>query len=152
MKTEIGTFKHCTNCKLENNCCLSFDKIDSPILSEEEVMVIVRIKKEFTSLFNNYQNSYTIKLNENKCPFYNNGCSIYNIRPLDCRLFPYDIKNINNKYYLVLYNLDCNSNNVVEKVDEIIEKIKPFIHDFTDLNLNQRSNKLPYTIIKEITV
>ena len=34
-------------------------------------------------------------------------CSIHDQRPIDCRLWPFDIEKKNNKFYWVYYNTDC---------------------------------------------
>ena len=73
-------------------------------------------------------NTYTFKcfnINtiNNKCIFYDGKCKIYNNRPYDCRLYPYDIKKINEKFFLVLYKLDCiEYENFFEDVDFLIKK------------------------------
>lgn len=77
----------------------------------------------------------------------------YNSRPYDCRLYPYDIKKINGRFFLVLYKLDCiQYKNFSENVDYLIEKIKPFIDTFTDIRYNNKLNELEYIIIKEIDI
>ena len=53
--------------------------------------------------------------NSTACHFYKDcKCTIYDIRPIDCRIFPYDIKLENDgNYYLVYYLTDnCEIKNV----------------------------------------
>lgn len=94
--------------------------------------------------------AYNIVSNQGVCPFYKNGCTIYDIRPSDCRLFPYDIKVIDNRYYLVKYDLSCGSKNVDEKVDKVIKTLKPIINTYSNKKINKKVDRLSYTIIKEI--
>lgn len=88
------------------------------------------------------------------CPFYDKKCTIYNDRPNDCRLFPFDIKIIENKYFLILYKLDCfNFNDMIkENVDDIVELVKPYIDIFASKELNIKLDAMEYTIIKEIKI
>ena len=148
-----GTFQKCTNCKENINCCQSFDKINAPTLCENEVKVI---SKRYSDVVEKIcDDLYTIKIVNNKCVFYkNNKCQIYDIRHLDCKLYPFDIIKIENKYYLILYKLNCNNINDfindLEDINSIVEKIKPWIANFTNpVNFTKMKNK-EYTIIKEI--
>lgn len=151
-----GTFLQCTKCSKTNNCCCNFEKIDRPIISQEEKKKIELCydnnddKELFQKLTNECFNITTIN---NNCIFYDGNCKIYNSRPYDCRLYPYDIKKINGKFFLVIYKLDCiQYKNFLGNVDYLIEKIKPFINTFTDMHYNSKLNDLEYTIIKEIQI
>ena len=150
-----GVFKNCTNCNNEKNCCCSFNSIDLPILNNDEYNYLVNelnfSKQNFKQL---KFNCYNIMANNGVCPFYKNKCTIYKFRPNDCRLFPFDIKLINNKYYLILYKLNCYNNKDMlnENVDDIVNAIKPYIETFACQELNQKMSQYDYIIIKEITL
>jgi len=153
MKSSEGTFQRCTNCKEKINCCQSFDQINPPTVSEDESKIL---SEQYLSCMDKRgEKLYSIKTVNNTCVFYkNNMCEIYDIRPLDCRLYPFDIIKENNKYYLIMYKLNCNHQedfiNDMKNVDVIIEKIKPWIDIFTDqVNFTKMKNK-EYVIIKEI--
>jgi len=146
-------FKKCTNCKQNINCCQSFDKINPPSLCENEVKAI---SNKYDNFFDKISDDlYTIKIVNNNCVFYkNNKCEIYDIRPLDCRLYPFDIIKKDNKFYLILYKLVCNNINdyinELKNVNLIIEKIKPWIDIFTNpVNFTKMTDK-EYVIVKEI--
>ena len=103
------------------------------------------------------KNIFLLKAINNKCIFYKDGkCSIYKVRPTDCKLFPYDILRIGEKYYLVIYEIDCidiekfiNENYCAE---DLIKRIIPWIKDFTN-NINYTKMKnYKYKIIKEINI
>ena len=153
---EQGTYLQCTKCNKTNNCCCNFEKIDRPIISkdEKEKIELCYINNDNKKLFQELTNEcFNINTINNKCIFYDGKCKIYNNRPYDCRLYPYDIKKINEKFFLVLYKLDCiEYENFFENVGFLIEKIKPFINTFTDINYNSKLNELEYTIIKEIYI
>lgn len=100
-------------------------------------------------------NLYKIKLYNNECIFLENGrCSIYNYRPLDCKLYPFDIIKRDSKYYLVLYQLGCIEKYTVidnfDCLDDLIEKVKPWIIDYTDDRNYTKMKRLKYKVIKEI--
>jgi len=46
--------------------------------------------------------------NEEKCLFLeNNRCTIYEIRPLICRFYPFELKNLGNDKYLFSFTIKC---------------------------------------------
>ena len=150
-----GVFKNCTTCKKDKNCCSNFDLIDNPILNKFEYKNLtnnLNINKDNFLYVRN--GCYNIITPNGICPFYQNKCTIYENRPNDCKLFPFDIKFINKKYYLVLYKLDCFNHNEMlkENVDDIINEIKPYIKTYTNKKLNSKLKALDYTIIKEIDI
>ena len=118
----LGTFNLCSNCVGNNSTCCCDTSVDSPMILPNEVEVISKkmgIEKEVFSnrvnlakINNDYslKDLYQMKRNakDNSCYFYrNNQCTIYDIRPIDCRIFPYDIKlEKDGNYYLVYYKSD----------------------------------------------
>lgn len=124
----LGTFDLCQKCvNAKANCC-SNPSVDSPMLlpkEAEEISASTGLKIEefakkidFASMHkdNSLKSLYQMKRTESgTCPFYiNSKCSIYDARPLDCRIFPYDIKlEKDGEYYLVYYVAqDCETRNV----------------------------------------
>ena len=155
MKNNTGTYSYCSKCKIKKNCCCDFEEgIDNIVTTiKEKETIIERLghgaEKHFKAI---NDEAYNIMSINSVCPFYNNGCTIYDIRPSDCRLFPYDLKEIDNKYYLIKYNLPCGSSNVTEDVDDIIKVLLTIIHTYTDKKIEEKVNNLPWEIIKEIYV
>lgn len=157
MKKDVcGTFEHCSKCEYKPNCCSDFGKIDAPVISTQE-----KNKLEEISSIDNFCSScgkgiYNLNLNGDNCVFYNEGCTIYDNRPLDCRLFPFDLKKIDGKYYLVLYRLRCLNEEMfvknVKDVENIIEEIKPWIESYTDDSICSKLDSIGYRIVKEITI
>ena len=148
-----GTYSHCSTCKIKKNCCCDFDDgIDNIVTTiNEKEEIVKRLGSSAEVWFKKINDeAYNILNKKGVCPFYNNGCSIYDIRPSDCRLFPYDLKEINTKYYLIKYDLPCGSKYVKEDVDQVVEVLKTIIKTYTDKKIEERVNKLNYTIIKEI--
>lgn len=99
---------------------------------------------------------FNLKTIEGKCIFLKNGkCSIYQNRPIDCKLFPFDIIKQNSNYYLILYLLNCydysNIQEEMSNLDNLINSIIPWIEKFTDERNYTKMKKLKYKIIKEIS-
>lgn len=152
-----GTFQHCTNCSSNPICCSNFNKINAPALNREELQKIKQFveNEEFYNRLE--ENLYSIKIKEDKCIFYrNNKCIIYDNRPIDCRLYPFDIIKLEDKYYLILYLLECiNSKNLEEehsRIDSIIGDVIPWINQFTDERNFTKMKDKKYKIIKEIQI
>jgi Fe-S-cluster containining protein len=100
-----GTFHICKGCKTPNGCCTG-NIIDRAILKPDEIRNICLETGLKSSVFSITTNNYfsNMKLIDNKCYFYkSNKCTIYNIRPLDCRLFPFDIKRSKNRELILVY-------------------------------------------------
>jgi Fe-S-cluster containining protein len=114
-----GTYEFCTKCHKEGTfCCCASDSIDDPLLLPNEAKNILDWLKEEEKNTNEpvthhyfsdsirYSNA-TLQIRKMKrirkdekgkcdsaCHFYNaseNSCRIYHKRPIDCRLFPFDI-------------------------------------------------------------
>lgn len=153
MKQKEGTYSHCSKCKINKNCCCDFDEsIDNIIVTiKEKENITNRLGAASEKFFKPINDkAYNILSQNSICPFYDNGCTIYDIRPNDCKLFPYDLKEINNKYFLILYDLPCGSSKVNENVDNIIKELSLIIKTYTNKKVEEKVNKLPYKIIKEI--
>ncbi len=118
-----GTFGFCLDCKKANKgyCCNS-DAVDLPILLPNDCLRIknryrdyVRAKTYSTPLDGN-KIIRVMKPNANNkdggCFFFTENpaiCKIYNERPIDCRLFPFDIilDKQSNEYWIGYYKSIC---------------------------------------------
>ena len=152
-----GCYEDCTNCDSKIVCCSCFDKINAPVLSKNELKRIRQFvnSDDFYNIMGN--DLFTLKLEGNNCIFYkNNKCLIYNIRPVDCRLYPFDIIKINNNFYLILYLLDCidyaRFYNESLKIDSLITDIVPLINQFTNEQNYTKMKSKKYKIIKELNI
>lgn len=126
-----GTFDFCTKCHEDHKvCCCASTNVDMPVFLNSELNLIrnqlVRANTEKNSFSKSlsapYQDSPVrqMKRDEKKnkekdeieytrCYFYDleqQKCKIYNGRPIDCRLFPYDIKVSSSNEYIVGYYTD----------------------------------------------
>lgn len=128
-ENNLGTFNLCHNCVNAKATCCSNPFVDSPMILPKEVTEISKAvnldvnefaeKIDFAAMHNDksLKSLYQMKRqnNSNSCYFYKDcKCSIYDIRPIDCRIFPYDIKlESDGNYYLVYYQTDnCEIKNI----------------------------------------
>ena len=153
----LGTFNLCSNCVGKSATCCCNPNVDSPMLLPKEAETISKNMKiniedfankiDFSKMHKDYslKDLYQMKRqeNNNNCYFYkNNQCTIYEIRPIDCRIFPYDIKLENDgNYYLVYYkSKECQIMN--EKIKDIkmvsyntrlfLRLLLPYIREWSD--------------------
>ena len=155
--TKDGCFEHCTNCNSDISCCYNFDMINAPVLNKHELERIKEFinSEDFYNAFSD--NLFSLKTIGNKCIFYqNNKCLIYDIRPVDCRLYPFDIIKSNDRYYLILYLLNCINYESFyienHNIDSLINDITTWISEFTDEQNYTKMKTKKYTIIKEIKI
>lgn len=152
-----GCYTNCASCTLTQKCCSHFNEMNAPVLNREEQLEIQNYigYKQFCKKIKD--NIFHMSVDDSDCVFYKNGkCTIYQYRPVDCKLFPYDIIKKNKKYYLIIYFLECLNieefikNNPCDK--DLIEQVKPWIKDFTSKINYSKMGKWQYKIIEEIEI
>jgi len=154
-----GTYQFCNTCIGKFDCCCNCEKIDMPILLPFEVKEISRIYKKPSDEFAKKLTEHLYQMkriddDEKKgCIFFiNNRCSIYEKRPIDCRLFPFDFKEINGDYWVIYYDKVCHA--IPTDRDEIdlcahnmrplLELIMPYMSECSDPQFSQRLVKQHY--------
>lgn len=175
-ENNLGTFNLCHNCVNAKATCCSNPSVDSPMILPNEALEISKAtnedinefakKVDFASMYNDnsLKSLYQMKRQDNSsaCHFYKEcKCSIYDIRPIDCRIFPYDIKLENDgNYYLVYYltnnceirNIDLDNLKMVSYNTRLfLRLLLPYLREWTDsycsTNLTKNEN---YKIICRI--
>ncbi len=143
-----GTFDFCNDCYNENSvCCCANELVDMPILLDSEVDGL----RNHLAKRNQNKDTYSSKLQEpfdetvvrqmnridkhddngnvvnTKCHFFDldgKKCRIYEGRPIDCRLFPFDIKLSKDKSeYIIGYYRD-----LCERVLPDYKTMKKYAH------------------------
>ena len=117
----------CDSCK-QKSCCTDFAE---PILFPADLDKLKRIDR----LDNNFikdvrienKSIKTIKRKENSniCVFWDEGkkqCSIYENRPFDCRMFPFDIDWVDNEYHWLIYS--CNPSSDWSWCEQHLKKLE----------------------------
>lgn len=134
-----GSYGFCGECvKRNRKCCCANEDVDMPILLPFEIENISKAHKISPQEFceNRSQNLAQMKrrqisgTNLNGCYFYNGEkCTIYNERPIDCRLFPFDVAFIDGEYKLIYYTSICPScvGLSTSEVEEFSHNIKPLL-------------------------
>ena len=96
----LGTYSFCRECPTSKTCCCRVKPgghVDQPVLYPKDVTAIEKyIGKEacfFSSALKEGKAKERIMDTGSRgCFFFQRGkCAIYPVRPLDCRLFPFDI-------------------------------------------------------------
>jgi Fe-S-cluster containining protein len=116
-------FDFCGSCPAHAHCChrirtlgaKTLGEMESPFLLQREADAISTAKGIAKEKFINAElkpdgvESLSIKPNNGKCFFYEDGtCSVYQNRPLDCRLFPFDmIQDASGNLYWIVYEELC---------------------------------------------
>jgi hypothetical protein len=81
-------------------------EIEAGIISKESSKAIEDISEKIDG-FEPYT-SVMKKTKEGRCVFLSdNSCSIYKIRPLVCRFYPFQLQNLKNNQYLFTYTGEC---------------------------------------------
>ena len=117
----------CETCE-HKSCCSDFA---SPMLFPTDLKNLEKIGK----LNNNFLQDLVVdnklikiikkKDNSNTCIFWDEEkklCSIYESRPYDCRMFPFDIDWVDNEYHWIVYS--CNKNSDWAWCDEYLKKLE----------------------------
>jgi len=133
-------YDFCKNNRVCGICCNGIE-IDLPILlpfEREQIAQEYKIEiDDFCKLYkedNNVIYQMKTKSKNGGCYFYKeNKCSIYDYRPLDCRLFPFVHKiNDNNEFELVLFKQACKNGALPnfdnKKIEYYYYLLQPIIH------------------------
>ena len=166
-----GTYDFCTNCYLEKVvCCCASEEIDMPLFLDSEKNRIrskLDRRKQSTKSYSTplpapYDQTSVRQILreekqngsgelESKCHFfdmYSKHCKIYDSRPIDCRLFPFDIKLSSSKneyiigYYPDLCMRPLPDHNTMVRYAHILRPyfflLYPYLHIYTSDEVCQR--------------
>lgn len=158
-KVDKGTYQFCNGCIGKFNCCCNCETIDMPILLPFEAENISRITRKNIGTFANkltnslFQMKRTGDNEKGECFFFqNNRCSIYNDRPIDCRMFPFDFKEIDGEYWIIYYNEICqaipSSKEEIEicsyNMRPLLEIMLPYISECSNPIFSKRLSEQKY--------
>jgi len=142
MKITCDSCENCTKCK--DICCYykENEKECSPIFTKDDAEKIEKkLGKGFFKQLNKEKTLFRLILKKSEkhknyiCPFFNEKtkkCTIYELRPLDCILFPFTFVRRNNQIYLGIINdkdmcpfmKDLTEKDIEESRKRIVKKIK----------------------------
>ncbi len=157
----------CGTCQT-HGCCTS---ISSPLLFPTDLAKLKAIKKDGKKYVSEVKikgkTVKTIKKKENitECTFWNSEtkkCSIYDNRPFDCMIYPFDICLINGKYHWIVYS--CNSKSdwkwsesylhlfeTSDQFKEILENIEIY-NGLNESSGTSKLDKFSYEVLREVNL
>jgi len=135
-------WQDCIDCKTKS-CCLD---IAFPLFTTQE-------EREKNMDINS----------KNPCAFFNDCklCEIYDLRPYDCRFFPFELMKINKKLFWIIWNIDCpitkNRRDDFEKyLTEHEEKLIPnfieHLNAYADFRIEELKKKYKYEVLREAVI
>lgn len=155
----------CDSCKTQGCCTNS----GVPLVFDSDFIALKSINKVSSDFLHDRNvNGKTIKAinkkqNSSECIFWDGekkGCSIYKYRPFDCRAYPFDILEIDKKFYWIVYSCNPQSDwhwteDYLQMLEhdvafsEVMQKIEIFSGN-TSLVLPEESKKTPYVVLREV--
>lgn len=131
----------CLNCR--DKCCKWKDIAYPLFLTNEEKLIFLDINKKYP------------------CQFFTEDekCSIYKNRLFDCRIYPFDLIQINGEWYWFFWKTSCiilkKSRNELECFLEeheknIIPKYKKYIKPYSKYKFEELKNKYDMEILKKV--
>lgn len=155
----------CGNCD-HKNCCtnsavpLVFSK-DLEKIKEQDSEYVEHLKT--IKINGTLVNAVKKKKDLTECVYWDadvGGCKIYESRPMDCRLYPFDILYVDDSYHWIVYS--CNeksdwtwSENYLKTLenddgfDDLMQNIDLFT-EHTKMILPDESEKTPYVILRKV--
>lgn len=142
----------CEQCPKQTNCCRRAPKI--AVLPSEKHDIVIETGRFDAFTWEKDYGIYSINKGENNsCPFLdeNSRCSIYDIRPIDCRMWPITKHPENSR---TLFDIDCpcvneaNEGRLIASSTSAIHRIPTnVVKNF--FNLSATGMNLKYTSSKE---
>ena len=134
----------------EDKSCCKLD-IAHPLFVTQEEME--RIRK----LYPNKSESFNRVL---PCPFLMEDglCMIHESKPVDCRLFPFDVIKVDGEFYWIIWKIDCfihkDGRRFDEYLKELEEKLIPgfasHLESYSSFRLDELLSKYSYEILREV--
>ena len=149
--------KLCSSCN-HQQCCTGFD---APIVFPEDFARLEKNGKATPEYLENTTIAGTRlmqirKKPDGQCVFWNNGCQIYEHRPFDCRIFPFDVDYIDGEFYWIVYS--CNKDADWKWAEEHLRRLeqdpmwknrKDYLMIFNEAPYSY-PEKVPYTVIRKV--
>lgn len=146
--------KLCTSCKTMS-CCTDFMP---PFLTPKE-LALIQEKTGFSEIYENLNlngrdvHAIKAKPGTQECVFLSSKqvCTIYDHRPFDCKIYPFDIYKINDEYTWIVYS--CNPDSDWKWSEELLDKfektllthdIQDYIDAFSNVERFENPNALDY--------
>ncbi|MGQ0771250.1 MAG: YkgJ family cysteine cluster protein [Nitrososphaerota archaeon] len=147
----------CSNC-MHQSCCTGFD---SAVVFPEDLVNFQNNDKATDEFLEDVVIAGKTlkqirKKQSHECIFWSGKCEIYAFRPLDCRLFPFDIDMIDGEFYWILYA--CNTDTNWKWTEDYLQKLEadPMLHkrrDYFEIFAKgpySEPERMPYTVLRKV--
>ena len=128
MENDRFSISHlCNNCK-KLSCCTDFFP---PLLYPTDLISLKNAGKSESDFIKNIRINGTVvktikkKENSTACMFWDEEerlCSVYNNRPFDCKMYPFDVIWSNNAYHWIIYS--CNPDSDWKWTEAYLQKLE----------------------------
>jgi Fe-S-cluster containining protein len=137
-------WRKCLECK--NTCCGIVDDFFPLYVTDKEKKCLNKINLE------------------KPCAYFgqNNLCQIYDSRPVDCRMFPFDIDLSDDEYFWIIWEIDCpivremsedESEEYLENFEKnIIPKFKNELNKYSKFRDGDLTSKFSYRKLRKIKI
>lgn len=133
----------------DKSCC-KMDIAFPLFVTGKEIKIIKRLCPDKADSFNNVF----------PCPFIlgNGLCMIHESKPVDCRLFPFDIRKIDGTLYWIVWEVDCLIAQEEERFGEYVKDMEerfipafaPWLEAYSAFRANELASKYGFKRIKEV--
>ena len=163
-ENKFETKRLCETCE-KTSCCTGFD---APFLFESDIKKLHETgfsEKEFSEeikVSNVLVKSLKKKNNSDECIFWDGQtkkCSVYDKRPFDCKMFPFDIMKIDGELMWIVFS--CNPKSDWSWTEDYLLKLendKNFVEIIKNIEIFQhtletersKDHPLPYTALRKV--
>lgn len=140
-------WNECLSC--QEKCCDS-----------ETVFPLFVTENEYEQLISSYPDAVNQFNKSASCPFLksNKLCVVHEIKPVDCKLFPFDITMKDQKFYWIIREINCpiakNEEDFEKYLSIFEEKIIPnfieYMEEYALFRYEELEEKWGYKIIREV--
>lgn len=143
-------WRGCLICQGKSCCYLD---IAYPLFVTQEEMECIK------AVYPNKAGSFNRVL---PCPFLMGDglCMIHGIKPVDCRLFPFDVIKMDGKFCWIIWKLDCGilrergkfEEYLADLEEKLIPGFSPYLEAYSSFRLDELFGKYSYEILREARI
>ncbi|MBM3210755.1 YkgJ family cysteine cluster protein [Candidatus Poribacteria bacterium] len=142
-------WEECLEC--DSKCC-NLD-IAHPLFVTDDEMIIIRAKHP--EIIESFNKDFPCN-----CLGENGLCQIHNVKPIDCRLFPFDVVNSDGKFFWIVREIGCPILNREERFEEylqdfeknIIPDFVEYLEAYSDFRYDELADKYSFKILREVKI
>jgi hypothetical protein len=96
------------------------------------------------------------------CPFFGKDrlCMIHGSKPVDCRLFPFDLLKLDGKHYWIVWKIGCAIAEEVDRYEEYLQDMEerlipvfaPWLDQYSKFRFEELQSKYRYDVLRELIV